>query len=123
MAKILIVDDDRLNLALTREVLERQGHSVVEAKSGEEAVCMAASSRPDLIVMDIMMPGMGGIAALEKLRKNNSVSHLPVIALTALAMPGDKQRILACGFDAYVPKPIKVLSFARQVQSLLDGTA
>ncbi len=121
MAEVLIVDDDRINRALACKILEQQGYAVVEATSGEEAVSLSLKSPPDLIVMDIMMPGMGGISALSKLRKQKNTSHIPVIALTALAMPDDKQRLLACGFDAYVSKPINIQGFARQVQALLEG--
>jgi len=123
MAEILIVDDDRINLALARKVMEQEGHAVFEARSGEEAVALALKSPPDLIVMDIMMHGMGGITALSKLRQEKTTLHIPVVALTALAMPGDEKRMLASGFDAYVSKPIKIQSFARQVQALLEQHA
>jgi len=75
MANILLADDDRLNLILVREIMTREGHDVIEARDGEEAVSLALQVLPDLIVMDIMMPGMGGISALSQLRKEPSTQH------------------------------------------------
>jgi two-component system cell cycle response regulator DivK len=119
MADILIVDDDRINLALIHSILEQQGHAIAEAGNGEEALSNALQSPPDLIVMDIMMPGMGGVEALHRLRKKKSTQHIPVIALTAMAMPGDENDLLESGFDAYISKPLRVPEFIRQVEELL----
>jgi len=120
VTQVLIVDDDRVNLALVREVMLREGFTVIEATSGEEAVSLAMQASPDLIVMDIMMPGMGGISALSQLRNQPRTQHIPVIALTAMAMPDDCRKLLDCGFNAYVSKPIRVQDFSRQVQALLE---
>ncbi len=123
MAEILIVDDDRINLALAHSILKQAGFAVLEAASGEEAVDMAIQSLPDLIVMDIMMPGIGGVEALHRLRQNKATWNIPVIALTAMAMPDDREKLFIDGFSAYISKPLHVHEFVEQVRHVLERTA
>jgi len=123
MARFLIVDDDSINRELVSAILEGQGHDIEMAATGEDAVRMARESPPDMILMDVMMPGMGGLKAVSLLRSHETTSRIPVVALTALAMPGDREGLLAGGFDAYIEKPISVRTFMQQVQALLSGQA
>jgi two-component system cell cycle response regulator DivK len=111
MAKILVVDDDPRNLRLAVAVLERAGHEVLSAEDGTNGVEIALSQAPDIVLMDVQMPGMDGIAALACLRSEPRTATLKVVALTALAMKGDAQRLLAQGFDGYLEKPIRYREF------------
>jgi two-component system cell cycle response regulator DivK len=121
MAKILVVDDDVRNLRLALAVLEQAGHEVVAAEGGAEGVAGALAHAFDLILMDVQMPGMDGIAALKCLRAEPRTAGLKVAALTALAMKGDAERLLADGFDGYLEKPIRYKEFLVGVAALLEG--
>jgi two-component system cell cycle response regulator DivK len=119
MAKILVVDDDPRNLRLAVTVLEQAGHEVLRAQDGAEGVESALAHAPDLVLMDVQMHGMGGVAALRRLRAEPRTAALKVVALTALAMKGDAERILAEGFDGYLEKPIRYKEFLARVAALL----
>ncbi len=119
-AKILIVDDNELNLELAADVLEMEGFEVQTAQSGAEGVQLAKQWHPDLILMDLRMPEMSGLDALQVLREQESTRGIPVAVLTASAMKGDEERLLNSGFSAYLSKPIDPGCFGREVQSLLD---
>ena len=125
MSRILIVEDNERNLKLTRDVLEFAGFTIVAAGTGEEGVRLAASVRPDLILMDLQLPGIDGYAALAQLRDEPVTAEIPVVALTALAMAQDRERVLASGFDGYLEKPISVRDFPDQVRRHLreEGAA
>ena len=105
MATILVVEDNLHNLKLAQLVLQRAGHEVLSADNGETGLAMAREQHPDLILMDVQMPGMDGLAATRLLKQNPLTAQIKVIALTALAMKGDSERILAAGCDAYLAKP------------------
>jgi two-component system, cell cycle response regulator DivK len=119
MAKILVVDDDARNLRLAVTVLEQAGHEVLSAEGGVEGVEAAHVHAPDLVLMDVQMPGMDGITALRRLRAEPRTAALKVIALTALAMKGDAERLLAEGFDGYLEKPIRYKEFLASLAALL----
>lgn len=119
MAKILVVDDDTFNLKLAVTVLTQAGHEVLSAGGGEEGVALALASTPELVLMDVQMPGMDGVAALKRLRADPRTARLKVAALTALAMKGDRQLLLQAGFDAYLEKPIRYKEFLASVAALL----
>jgi len=121
MARILIVDDNELNLELARDILEMEGFAVRTASSGEDGLREARSWHPDLILMDLRMPGMSGLAAMEAIKADPETAAIPVAALTASAMKGDRERLLEKGFDAYLEKPIDPGTFADQVRTLLQG--
>lgn len=120
MAKILVVDDDATNLRLAVTVLEQAGHEVLSAQGGVEGIASALAHAPDLVLMDIQMAGMDGISALRRLRAEPSTAALKVVALTALTMKGDRERLLAEGFDGYLEKPIRYKEFLASVAALLD---
>jgi two-component system cell cycle response regulator DivK len=117
---ILVVEDKETNRKLVRDVLQFKGYEVAEAVTAEEGLEMARNGQPDLILMDIHLPGMDGITALRTLRADPETSSIPVIALTASAMPSDRQAILSAGFNGYETKPISV---KRLEEIVLEGLA
>ncbi len=121
MARILVVDDDLFNLKLAVTVLTQAGHEVLSAGGGEEGVAAALAHAPDLVLMDVQMPGMDGVSALRRLRADPRTAALKVVALTALTMKGDRERLLAEGFDGYLEKPIRYNAFLASVAALLEG--
>jgi two-component system cell cycle response regulator DivK len=121
--KILVVEDNPLNLKLVRDVLQFAGYDVIEAHTGEEGVRAAETDRPDLVLMDLQLPGIDGIEALHRLRQGPLGADVPVVAVTAFAMEQDRERASKAGFDGYVEKPISVRDLPRQVEAFLDGRA
>ena len=119
---ILIVEDNEKNRKLVRDVLAFKGYRLAEAETGEDGVRLAKALRPDLILMDIQLPGMNGIAALGQIRQDPTIAGTPVIAVTASAMTHDRQKIMAAGFDGYQSKPINVKEFLAAVRAMLDRT-
>jgi len=117
---ILIVEDNEKNLKLVRDVLQYRGYQTIEAGTGEEGVRLAKERHPDLVLMDIQLPGIDGITALGQLRADASTRLIPVIAVTASAMTHDRKKIMAAGFDGYQSKPIKVKEFMDAVREMLD---
>jgi two-component system cell cycle response regulator DivK len=115
MAKILYVEDNFQNKRLVRKILMAKGYEVIEADDGQTGVDMAAQESPDLILMDISIPGIDGIEATHLIKTNPDTAHIPVIALTANAMRGDRERFLAAGCDGYLPKPISTSDLLRVV--------
>ena len=113
---ILIVEDNEKNLKLARDVLQFKGFRTLDAGTAEQGIAAAAEHLPDLILMDIQLPGTDGVAALRLLRDDPRTSAIPVVALTAYAMGEDRARLLAAGFDGYLTKPIDVKAFAEQVR-------
>ena len=111
MAKVLIVEDNPDNMLLTVMLLESVGHQVLSAIDAEAGLALARAERPDLILMDIQLPGMDGLEATVLLKADPETSAVPVIALTALAMKGDEERIRAAGCDGYIAKPIGIQDF------------
>lgn len=117
---VLIIEDNEKNLKLVRDVLQFNGYRTAEALSAEYGLVLARTEPPDLILMDIQLPGMDGIAALKLLRSNPVTQHISVMALTASATTLDRQQILAAGFDGYETKPISIKEFTAQVRNILD---
>ena len=119
LARVLIVEDNPLNLKLVRDVLMKAGFEVIEACTGEEGVARAQDSQPDMILMDLQLPGINGTQALRLIRNDPSGAMVPVVALTAFAMSEDRDRALLEGFDGYVSKPISVRALPHQVAKFL----
>ncbi|MBM7510512.1 two-component system cell cycle response regulator DivK [Nocardioides cavernae] len=117
--RVLVVEDNPKNLKLVRDVLTYHGFEVVEATTGEEGVRLAAQVAPDLVLMDLQLPGIDGTEALRRLRAAESTRSVPVVAVTAFAMDDDRERALASGFDGYVEKPISVRALPHQVEDFL----
>lgn len=118
-ARALVVEDNPLNLKLVRDVLEHAGFAVIEALTGEDGVARARDSAPDVILMDLQLPGIDGTEALDRIRRELVGVRIPVIALTAFAMPQDRDRALRDGFDGYLSKPISVRELPRQVADIM----
>jgi two-component system cell cycle response regulator DivK len=119
MALILIVDDNELNVELACDVLELEGFDVATACSGQEGIEKAGKLMPDLILMDLRMPEMSGLDAMLALRASDVTRDIPVAVLTASAMKGEEERLLDCGFDAYLQKPINPSTFGQLIGTLL----
>jgi two-component system, cell cycle response regulator DivK len=119
--RILYVEDNFQNKRLVRKILSAKGYEILEADDGQGGVDAAAKEMPDLILMDISIPGMDGIEATRLIKANPETTHIPVIALTANAMRGDKERFLAAGCDGYLPKPISTPDLLRVIKEHLEG--
>jgi len=117
---ILIVEDNQMNAKLLRDVLGAQGYEIEEAVMAEDGIEIARARVPALILMDIQLPGMSGIEALQELKKDASTDTIPVIAVTASVMPMERSEILDAGFDGYQSKPISVRDLIAEVRRLLD---
>jgi two-component system, cell cycle response regulator DivK len=119
MARVLVVEDNAANLKLATFLLESAGHMVISAPDAEVGLALARDEQPNLILMDIQLPGMDGLEATALLKRDPATRDIPVIALTALAMKGDEERIRAAGCDGYVAKPLDYKSFLATVTSHL----
>ena len=119
-SRILVVEDNERNLKLVRDVLGHAGLMCLEARDAEAGLELARSARPDVVLMDINLPGMTGFEALAALRGDALTASIPVLAVTAYAMTDDRARILAAGFDGYVEKPIDVRALPGQVEALIS---
>jgi len=117
--KILIADDNPASRELIREVLEMSGYDVLEAADGEDAVRQARAGVPDLLLVDIQMPRLDGYSVLRELRADPGLSRLRVVALTAFAMQGDRDRALQAGFDGYITKPVEIASLRQEIRKFL----
>jgi two-component system cell cycle response regulator DivK len=119
MQRILIVEDKANSRELLRTVLEQQGYAVEEAQDGEQALTRIRQQAPDLVLMDLNMPGRNGYDVLQEIRNNLKLASLPVVAVTANAMPGDRERVLAAGFTGYISKPVALSQLREEVNRLL----
>jgi two-component system cell cycle response regulator DivK len=119
-ARVLVVEDNEDNRALVVKVLARHGYQVDEAISGEEALELAGKNPPDLVLMDLNLAGMDGLEATRRLKQDAKLRHIPVVALTAYAMVGDREKALESGCDGYLSKPVDVRRLAEQVQSYIE---
>jgi CheY-like chemotaxis protein len=120
-AKILVVDDNPINLKLVSDVLAFEGHTILKAVDAEEAQIVLAGTLPDLILMDIALPGMDGLTLTRKLKADERTRHIRIVALTAFAMKGDDQKALGAGCDGYITKPIDTRKFPVQVETFLEA--
>lgn len=123
MAKVLIVEDNPANMTLATFLLESVGHAVLKATDAETGMAQARAEQPALILMDIQLPGMDGLRATGLLKADVKTRHIPVIALTALAMKGDEERIRAAGCDGYIAKPLAYKEFLTTIAAELEKTA
>jgi two-component system cell cycle response regulator DivK len=119
--RILIVEDNERNRKLVRDTLQLKGYETIEAETGEDGVRLARERAPALVLMDIQLPGIDGIAALGQLRADAATRAIPVIAVTASVMSQDRQKVMAAGFDAYQPKPISVKELLDTIRRILDA--
>ena len=113
--RVLVVEDNEKSMKLFRDVLQATGHDTLEARSGEQAVELALAHRPALVLMDVHLPGIDGVEALSRLRGDERTAAIPILALTAQAMEGDRERFLEAGFDGYLSKPVDITELLRVV--------
>ena len=118
---ILVVEDNERNLKLLRDVLEYAGYDVREARTAEDGITSAVGEPPDLVLMDLQLPGIDGMEALRRLRESPRTADIPVVAVTAQAMKHDRERALDAGFNGYIEKPISVRAFPDQIRGFLSG--
>jgi CheY-like chemotaxis protein len=119
MSNVLIAEDNPVNRELLRELLETRGYSVTEACDGQAALQLIERSRPDILLLDLDMPVLDGFATVRKIRENPNLASLPVIAVTAYAMQGDREKVLSSGFDGYLSKPIQSRGLFEELDRLL----
>lgn len=119
MARILIIEDNEQNLYLETFILQKNGHEVIQANNGEAGIAQAAQELPDLILLDIQLPGMDGYEVAKALRMNPAILHIPIIAVTSYAMTGDREHILASGCTSYIEKPINPDTFHAEISQFL----
>ena len=119
MSKILVAEDNLPNRELIREILEACGHEVIEACDGRQALDKLEENLPDLVLLDIQMPVLDGYAVVREVRKTPRLATLKVLALTAYAMQGDREKVLEAGFDGYLTKPVDMVSLSKQIAQLL----
>jgi two-component system cell cycle response regulator DivK len=117
--RILVVEDNPLNLKLVRDVLQFAGYDVIEAQSGEEGLRVAQEDPPDLVLMDLQLPGIDGTETMRRMREGSLGRDVPVVAVTAFAMAEDRERACLAGFDGYVEKPISVRELPAQIEAFL----
>jgi two-component system, cell cycle response regulator DivK len=120
MIKALIAEDNATNRELLRELLEARGYAVLEACDGSEALQLIEETKPDILLLDIGMPKLDGFAVLRKIRENPQIETLPVLAVTAYAMSGDREKALNSGFDGYLSKPVNSHSLTEELDRLLS---
>ena len=121
--KILIVEDNPQNMRLIEMTLQAKGYTLFKASNGEEAMDIATTERPDLIIMDIQLPKTSGLEVTRRLRQLPAFSHTPIIALTAYAMKGDKEKFIESGCDAYLSKPINTRELPKVISEMLVASA
>ena len=119
MSTILIVEDNEKNMKLVRDILQHRGHATLEAVTGTDGVRIAKEAKPDLVLMDIQLPDIDGIAALRQIRAEPLLDAMPVLAVSASVMPDEQQKIVTSGFDAFITKPINLKQFRDTVQRFL----
>jgi CheY-like chemotaxis protein len=118
--QVLVVEDNEKNMKLFRDVLQATGFRTLEATTGEDAVELALANEPALVLMDVQLPGIDGLEALSRLRQDERTASIPVLALTAQAMAGDRERFLEAGFDGYLSKPVDVAELIEAVREHCD---
>jgi CheY-like chemotaxis protein len=119
MNRVLIVEDNPVNLELLREMLQLSDYEIVEARDGQEALARIAEAEPDLVLLDVNMPFLDGFAVIQRIRTNPRFSRLPVMAVTGCAMQDERERMLAAGFNSYVTKPVNLQALLAEMQKLM----
>lgn len=120
MARILLIEDNRTNLELLTYLLKSFGHTCIEALDGEEGLRKAAAEKPDLIICDIQLPLLDGYGVARELKSNQSLSPIPVVAVSSYAMVGEREKALAVGFDKFISKPIEPETFVQEIEHCLN---
>ena len=119
MKKILVVEDNDTNLYLITFILEKKGHNVIAAKTGEAGIELALKERPDLILMDIQLPGINGLETTRRIRASPAIADVPILALTSYALVGDREQVLSAGCTGYIEKPINPETIMAEIEKYL----
>ena len=119
MKKVLVIEDNEQNMYLVRYILQQHGYRVFEATSGPEGMQLVQEHMPDLILLDIQLPGMDGYEVATALRNTDGVSNIPIVAVTSYAMPGDREKVINAGCTGHIEKPIKPATFVTEIEQLL----
>ena len=119
MKKILVVEDNEINMYLCSRILKSSGYEVIEARTGEEGVELTIKEKPDLVLMDIQLPGIDGLEATKRIRQSEAEGEVPIIALTSYAMAGDREEALKAGCTGYIEKPINPDTFMSEIEKYL----
>jgi len=119
MKRILVIEDNETNMYLIGFILRKNGHEVIEARTGEEGVELAVKEKPDLVLMDIQLPGIDGLEATRRIRKSEADKKVPIVALTSYAMTGDREKSLAASCTGYIEKPINPDTFMGEIEKYL----
>ncbi len=120
--KVLVVEDDLINLELVLALLELRGHKTLKALTGQEAMELAQNLKPDIILMDIQLPHVDGWTIISALRKNHKTEDIPIVALTAHAMTGDREKALSLGCNSYISKPIDTRNFVSEIEKVYSAS-
>ena len=120
---VLIIEDNETNRKLLRDVLQFKGYRTIEAETGEDGVTLAMQHKPDLILMDYQLPGIDGIEAFHRIRNASNTAHIPIVAVTASAMPEEAKKMTEAGFDGFLTKPINVKGFVQFVADVFSAKA
>src|SRR5437870_4473534 len=123
MEKVLVVDDNRASRDLIRAILKTVRGHIIEASNGQQALDLIQQERPNLVLLDVDMPGLDGLTVVKRIREDTSFAGLPVVAVTAFAMDADREKCMAAGFTAYITKPVRAAGLRQQVQELLGARA
>lgn len=123
MKKVLVVEDNEKNLYLISFILEKMGHRVIAARTGEEGVELAFQEKPDLVLMDIQLPGINGLETTQRIRAAETGANVPIIALTSYALVGDREQVLRAGCTGYIEKPINPETIMGEINKYLSGKA
>jgi len=121
MTTALIIEDNEDNMVLISFIMKQAGYELIEARTGEEGVDLALSCRPDVIILDIQLPGIDGNEVLRRIRASETGGSIPVVAMTSFAMTGDRERLLAAGCNGYIKKPIDPERVIEQIQDAVEG--
>ncbi len=119
MKRILVVEDNETNIYLIRFILTKSGYEVLEARTGEEGIELAIKEKPDLIIMDIQLPGIDGLETTKRIRESEVYGIVPIVALTSYAMTGDREKSLAAGCTGYIEKPLNPETFITEIEKFL----
>jgi len=117
--KVLVVEDNEKNMYLICFIIGKMGHQTIQAGTGEEGIELAMSERPDLIMMDIQLPGIDGLETTRRMRQSDHISHIPIIAITSYAMAGDRERLIEAGCTGYIEKPINPETIMGEIAAYL----
>jgi CheY-like chemotaxis protein len=120
MKKILVVEDNEINMYLCCRIIKSSGYEAIEARTGEEGVALALKEKPDLIIMDIQLPGIDGLETTKRIRQSEADGEIPIIALTSYAMAGDRKKALKAGCTGYIEKPINPETFMDEIKKFLE---